>query len=147
MKAFDQVRRFLLRFRYPVSMPEDVAFALGVEISNYITFEQFVERLTCPSCKPTKLTKYMEREKALDAFQQAHCQEHFKYSSLVSYYFMEGWLEFALKFDEKGQLRRLYLHHKSIKQDRGIEIVLRSDSNHPPLKFYPDEKLPFKKCA
>ena len=124
MKAFDQLCRFFIRFRYPVTLPEDVASALGINLSNYITFDKFVSLLTCPSCKPTRLQKYMPREKAEEAFQNAHCKERFKGSSLFSFYFAEGWMEFMLEFDDQSRLRRMYLHHKNIKQERGIEIHL-----------------------
>lgn len=124
MKAFDQLCRFFIRFRYPVSLPEDIAQALGINLSNYITFEKFVGQLTCPSCAPTRLKKFMSREKAEEAFQNAHCKEHFKKTSLYSFYFSQGWMEFVLEFDDQSRLRRVYLHHKDIKHDRGVEIQL-----------------------
>ncbi len=125
MKAFELLSRFFLRFRYPVTLPEDVAQALGIELSNNISFERFVHLLTCPTCQPSKLRKYMSRDIAEDAFQNAHCKEHFKKNSLFSFYFSEGWVEFSLEFDNQSKLRRLYLHHKSIEQERGIEIPLQ----------------------
>jgi hypothetical protein len=129
MKAFDQLCRFFIRFRYPISLPEDIAEALGINLSNYITFEKFVSLLTCPSCKPTKLHKYMSREKAELAFKNAHCKEQFKGSSLYSFYFAEGWMEFMLEFDDQSRLRRMYLHHKNIELERGAEIQLYQHEN------------------
>lgn len=125
MKAIELFSRFFLRFRYPVTLPEDVAQALGIELSNYITFNQLVHFLTCPTCCPSKLKKFMTREQAEEAFQNAHCKELFKKNSLFSFYFSEGWMEFSLEFDDESRLRRMYLHHKSIIQDRGIEIPLQ----------------------
>lgn len=125
MKAFDLLCRFLIRFRYPISMPEDIAEALGLDLTNYITFDKFVSLLTCPNCKPTKLHKFMPRDKAELAFKNAHCKEFFKTSSLFSFYFAEGWMEFMLEFDDQSRLRRMYLHHKQIKQERGAEIQLQ----------------------
>jgi hypothetical protein len=107
-----------------VTLPEDVAKALGIYISNYITFDKLVHLLTCPSCRPTRLKRYMTREKAEEAFQNAHCKELFKGTSLFSFYFPEGWMEFLLEFDNQSRLRRLYLRHKNIKQERGVEILL-----------------------
>jgi hypothetical protein len=109
-----------------VTLPEDVAQALGIELSNYITFDKLVTSLTCPSCQPSKLRKFMNRERAEDAFRNAHSKELFKKNSLFSFYFSEGWIEFSLEFDDQSRLRRLYLHHKSIQQERGIEIPLQS---------------------
>ena len=40
MKVLNSFSHFFLRFRYPVSMPEDVAIALGIEISNYLIIEE-----------------------------------------------------------------------------------------------------------
>ena len=65
----------------------------------------------------------MPKEKAQEAFQKAH-QEHFNRTSLFSFYFAEGWMEFVLEFDEQSRLRRMFLHHKNIKQERGVEIHL-----------------------
>lgn len=124
MKALDHLYRILIRFRYPVSLPEDVASALGIEVSNFLTFEQFVEYLTGPLCRPTRLTRFMSREKAEEAFQSAQCKESFHQNTLFSYYFSEGWLEFVLQFDEQSRLRRIYLQHKNIQSDTGIEIPL-----------------------
>ena len=124
MKAFSFIFRLMLRFRYPVSLPEDVATALGVDVSNHITFEEFVSRITSPACRPTKLTKFMPRDQAEEAFNTACRKERFKQNSLYSYYFTEGWMEFILKFDDQSRLRRVYLQHKHIHEDSGIEITL-----------------------
>lgn len=128
MKAFDLLYRFFLRFRYPVSLPEDVACALGVELSCYLTFEEFVGRLKCPHFRPTRLRKYMPREQAEDAFSSALRIDRFGQKSLFSYYFNEGWMEFVLQFDDQARLRRVYLQHRDIPDDLGIEIPLTQDS-------------------
>jgi hypothetical protein len=139
MKAMDQLYRFFIRFRYPVSMPEDIATALGLDISNYVTFDQFVNLITHPTCKPTRISKYMPREKAEEAFRGAQCKDRFKRSTLFSFYFSEGWLEFTLEYDEQSLLRRVYVNHKQIKQDRGVELTLTKDSHFciPPVKLHP----------
>lgn len=124
MSALDSVYRFLLRFRYPVSLPENVADALGIPVSNFLTFDEFVKHLSSPNCVPTNLKKYMPREDAEKAFKGALRQERFKQTTLCSYYFNEGWMEFMLSFDEKSRLRRLYLQHKQIPSPKGIEITL-----------------------
>jgi hypothetical protein len=124
MRAFDLMYRFFLRFRYPVSVPEDIACALGVDLSCHLTFEEFVNRLQCPNFRPTRLKKYMPRELAEDAFSSALRVDRFGQKSLFSYYFNEGWMEFILQFDEDARLRRIYLQHKCIHDDRGLEIPL-----------------------
>ena len=124
-KAIHYLQRLVIRFRYPVSLPEEVAEALGLEMTNNITFDKFLERLCCPSCCPHRLTRFMPREMAEELFTTALRRESFKYHTLISYYFKGGWLEFVLYFDEQSQLRRLYIKHKSFKTDSGREIVLK----------------------
>lgn len=124
MKAWELLSRLIVRFRYPVSLPEDVAQALGIHMSNFLTFEEFVNQLMSPECRPTRLTKFMPRDKAEEAFQGAQRTERFQQNTLISYYFSEGWMEFVLSFDEKSRLRRIYLQHKQICSDKGIEIQL-----------------------
>lgn len=121
MKAIDLLFSFFVRFRYPFSLPEDISKALGVPLSNSLPFNEFVNRLVAPAFKPTTLCKFMIREKAEEAFCNAPCQERFGQSTLFTYYFKGGPLQFVLKFkDEK--LRRVSVLHKDIPQDDGIEI-------------------------
>lgn len=124
MKMWDVLSRLLIRFRYPVSLPEDVAEALGIRMSNFLTFDEFVNELVSPECRPTRLSKFMPRDKAEEAFQGAQRTERFQQNTLISYYFSEGWMEFVLSFDEHSRLRRIYLQHKQITSDKGIEIQL-----------------------
>src|ERR1700722_3185582 len=109
MKVLDYFNRLLLRFRHPVSLPENVAEALGISLSNYLTFEELVKALIHPSYKPTRVTRFMPREQAEQAFEGALCKECFLEKSLFSYYLNEGWLEFILLFDDKSRLRRIYI--------------------------------------
>ncbi len=125
MKPFDFISRFLLRYRYPMSLPEDIAFDLGVPVSNQLAFKEFVDYLICPHCCPTKLAKFMPRELAENAFERAQCKEKFRDRTLISFQFIEGWLEFDLQFDSESRLRRIYLQHKNIENERGVEIKLR----------------------
>ena len=106
---------FFLRFRYPVSLPEDVAGDLGFNFSNELSFREFVNYLTDPNHRPTKLIRFMPREQAEQIFRTALRREHFTHHSLFSYYFNGGWMEFVLDFDTQSRLRRLYLRHKDIK--------------------------------
>lgn len=129
MKTLDCFSRFFLRFRYPVTLPEDVASALGINISNFVTFDEFIQKLTSPECCPTKLTKFMPRESAEKAFNSAQRKECFMGSSLFSYYFSEGWMEFKLEFDSKSLLRRIYIQHIKIQEDRGIELHLYTNNS------------------
>lgn len=125
-KPLEYVSRFFLRFKYPVSLPEEVAEALGIELSNQVTFDELVRQLACPACRPTRLKRFMPRDKAEAAFMRAPRREKFSNNTLCSYYFNEGWVEFILRFDEKSRLRRIYLQHKKVKGDQGIEIPLRT---------------------
>ncbi|MCB1118598.1 MAG: hypothetical protein KDK65_01420 [Chlamydiia bacterium] len=116
--------RLFVRFRYPVSLPEDVANALGISISNWISFETMLKQLSHPNSPPKYLAKYMPRAEAEEPFHQAPKKEHFCRTSLFSFYFNEGWLAFKLQFDEADRLRRLFVQHPSIPHPDGIEIPL-----------------------
>jgi hypothetical protein len=123
MKVFEPILHLFLRFRYPVSMPADVAADLGLNISNYLTFTEFMDCLTDPSHRPTKLKRFMPRDQAEDIFRLALRKERFQQNSLFSYHFKEkGWVEIALQFDEKSRLRRIYIRHKDLKQKHEISI-------------------------
>lgn len=124
MSIFNRALGLLARFRYPVSLPQDIACAIGIEIQNTVRFRQLLSLLTNPYCSPTKLTKYMPREQAECAFQSALRIDRFNQSSLYSFYFNEGWLEFELQFDHLSRLRRVYLHHKLISDLHGHELIL-----------------------
>jgi hypothetical protein len=128
MKTLDWLYRVILRFRYPVTLPEEIATDLGINTSNFITFNELICLITNVSCKPKRLKRFMPREAAESAFKSAQRKEKFGRNSLFSYYFLEGWLEFSLYFDEKSRLRRIYLQHKSVQKERGIEISLHEES-------------------
>lgn len=125
MKTLDCFFRFFIRFRYPVTLPADIAESLGVKLSNFISFDELVNTLIDPACSPTKLTKLMPRKEAENAFMGAQRKESFCRTTLISYYFNEGWLEFNLQFDTESRLRRVYLQHKKIESDKGIELQLK----------------------
>lgn len=109
MTLLASLTRLMSRFRYPVSLPEDIAKDIGVCVSNSLNFDDFLEFLSSFDCRPTKLRKYMPREEAEAAFSSALKKENFNSNTLFSYYFNKGWLVFALYFDDEGRLRRLNL--------------------------------------
>ncbi len=127
MQFFTAVQQMFIRFRYPVSLPEDVAISLGVQIENNIGFKTFLN--TCRDCEPTRLAKFMPRMEAERAFHAAIRKEKFSSSSLFSFYFNEGWLEFELQFDSNSLLRRVYVHHKLISEPGIYELQLQIDQN------------------
>ncbi|WP_068468214.1 hypothetical protein [Candidatus Protochlamydia phocaeensis] len=123
MKLLTQpLKHFFIRLRYPVSMPEDVAADLGLNISNALSFKEFIKCLTNPCLRPTKLMRFMPREEAESIFQAALRKERFKQNSLFSYHFNGGWMEFMLQFDEQSRLRRIYIQHKDLEQKYEISI-------------------------
>lgn len=124
MTPFKLIYRFLLRMRYPVSLPEEVAEDLGISVSDSWSFDSFVGELVSPACRPTRLKKYMPRDQAEAAFHGALRKERFAHNTLFSYYFNEGWMEFSLLFDEQSRLRRLYLQHRKISTQEAVEITL-----------------------
>ncbi|MEI8124849.1 MAG: hypothetical protein WCG42_03765 [Parachlamydiaceae bacterium] len=121
---FHWLSNIILRLRYPVALPEEIATDIGVPISNVLTFDEFVRKLTNLSSRPERLKRFMPRDLAEAAFEKAQRKEIFGRNSLFSYYFNEGWLEFSLHFDEQSRLRRVYLQHKNFVHEQGIEIRL-----------------------
>lgn len=124
IRPLDRFARFLARFRYPVALPEDVAETLGVNVSNFLTFDELIKKLSTCDSNPHRLAKYMPRREAERAFTNATCVEQFGRKTLISYYFPEGWIEFLLEFDSEMLLRRLYLRHKDIEAEEGVEVLL-----------------------
>jgi hypothetical protein len=116
--------RLMSRVRHPVSLPEDVAVALGFQCSNICSMDYLLSQLRSPSLRPTELKKLMPRKKAEALFCRACRTERFQRNTLCSFYFRRGWLEFVLQFDENSRLRRVYVQHRDIPEDRGIELAL-----------------------
>lgn len=126
IKPFDCISRFFARFRYPVTLPEDVAETLGVQVSNFLSYEELLQKISTCECNPLRLARFMPRNEAESAFKHATCIERFGSKTLISYYFSEGWVGFVLQFDSHMQLRRIYLRHNEIKNEEGLEINLCS---------------------
>ncbi len=123
----EKITRLICRFRYPVSLPEDVARDLGMYLPNTLRFQSFLKSLSIPRYRPTNVRKFMFREAAEAAFGSALKKESFKSCSLFSYYFNKGWLVFALYFDDAGRLRRLYLQCPTCVESEGFDIPLEED--------------------
>jgi hypothetical protein len=124
LKRWNMVSRILMRFRYPVSLPEDVISALGLDLPKRLSFQQLISQLACPFKRPARVTKFMPRALAEEAFKTALKKECFGKKTHFSFCFSEDWIVFVLHFDEEALLRRIYIHHKHIEQDQGIEIPL-----------------------
>jgi len=113
---------FFIRLRYPFSTPEDVGSDFGLNLTNQLSFQEFINCLTNPSNHPTKISKFMPRDTVENLFHEARHKEVFRHNTLISYYFNEGWMEFLLYFDENSKLRRVYICHKELKQKIEIPI-------------------------
>lgn len=125
---FDALMRFICRFRYPVSLPEDIALDLGINLPNTLNFQEFLKFLSSPHHRPSKIRKFMEREKAERTFCKALKCERFKTCSFFSYYFKKNWLVIALHFDDKDRLRRMYLQCPASEKMDGFDIILEEES-------------------
>lgn len=122
MNVLKPLMHLFIRFRYPFSMPADVAEDLGLSLSNTLTFQEFFNILLDTSQRPKKLFRFMPRQQAEQIFQYALKKEKFPQNSLFSYHFKGGWVEFFLQFDDQSRLRRLYIRHKDLKQKHEIPI-------------------------
>jgi len=121
-----QLGNLMVRFIHPYSLPCDIADALGVDISNFISLNNLIAYLTSNSCHPKKLKKFMAREDAEEAFRNAFRIDHFPKISLCYYPFKSGCIEFILYFDEFSRLRRIYLQSNLIVSEEALEIPLYS---------------------
>ena len=121
MQLLENFSRLLSRFRYPVSLPEDVAGDLGLVLPNTLPFKEFVRILASPSSSPANLRKWMPRFKAEAFFQSAVRREIFKSNSLFSYKFTQGWVVIALYFNEDALLTRLFLQCPAHELDLPLE--------------------------
>ena len=66
----------------------------------------------------------MPRRQVDAAFSNARRKDTFQHRSIYSYYVGDGWLEFTLHFDENSRLRRLYVDHKNLQKEGGVELKL-----------------------
>ncbi len=127
MKWFEDFRYFLRRLKYPASLPEDIAEALGVECVEGLSFRELLDVVTDGKFRPGTLHKFMSRSESEAFFRSAMRTEFFRNNSLFSYYINRGWMGFELEFDSESRLRRLYFKHRCVEYDRGIEIMLREE--------------------
>lgn len=124
MQLLENLSRLVCRFRYPVSLPEDVANDLGMHLPNSLKLHDFIELLSSPQNRPKNLHKLMPREQAEEAFGSALKKESFKSCSLFSYDFNKNWLVIALYYDENERLRRLHLQCPACADLDGFDIPL-----------------------
>lgn len=110
------------RICYPISNPQQVLGALGIQSKTYVNFQQFLQQVVTRS--PRRLFRRMPRAQAEKAFSTAYKKEGFHHMTIMSYYFCQGWLEFILEFDPRDHLRRLYVQHRLINSSHTIELEL-----------------------
>lgn len=130
---YKEISRFFSHFRYPASLPEDIALDLGIEIPKSLNFQKFLEELASPHIRLKKIYKFMPQEEAELAFNSALKKESFKSTTLFSYFFPEGWVVITLYFDEEKQLRRLHVFcpsNLSSKEEFDIRILPRHSINN-----------------
>lgn len=123
MQLLQGLARLVSRFRYPVSLPEDVGKDLGTHCSNLLRFHDFLALLSDSDYRPTTLRRLMPRQQAERSFQSALKREIFHSCSLFSYYFHKRWLVITLYFDKESRLRRLHLTYPD-RDKEGFDIPL-----------------------
>ncbi len=126
MQLRAQLVKLLHRFRYPVSLPHDIAHDLGLNAPPTTSLAVFLEFLCSSSPKPCRLRKWMMRCQAEASFQTALKKETFGGCSLFSYGFNKGWLVIALYFDERDLLRRAFVHCPTCEggNKEGFDLIL-----------------------
>lgn len=127
--------------RYPISHPADVLRALGIQPRKSFNFRQFLQHVVTQS--PRTLYRRMLRTDAEKIFKTAYKKEVFHHTTIISYCFCQGWLEFILEFDTKDLLRRLYVQHRLLNSAHSLELELpewEESSLVAPLK---EEKISY----
>lgn len=124
MSVLYALNRLFNRFRYPFSMPDDLASDLGVSIVPGMSFEGFLEHLKFSANHPTKLWKFMPRYQAERRFQSAIKKEVFPSSTFFSYSFHQSWLLLVLHFDGQSRLRRLHVQCPSSIAKKSFDLSL-----------------------
>ncbi|MFZ0566117.1 MAG: hypothetical protein WAM28_08040 [Chlamydiales bacterium] len=124
MQLLESIIRLLSRFRYPVSLPEDVARDLGLFLPNTLGFRDFLRLLASPHHRCARLHKYISRHRAEAVFESALQTEKFKSCTLISYYFNKGWLVFTLHFDEQMLLTRISIQCPACERIEGFDLPL-----------------------
>ena len=127
MQLLESITRLLSRFRYPMSLPEDVSRDLGISLPNTLNFHNFLQLLASPHHRSTKLHKYISRHQAEAAFESALKKETFKSCTFFSYYFNKGWLVFVLYFDEETLLRRVHIQYPACETMEGFDLPLSEE--------------------
>lgn len=127
--VFGRLSAFFLRWRYPVSTPQEVFKALGMDLPTPTDFQEFIQQLDFSHKQIKNFFRFMPREEAEAYFSSAVKKERFRHQSLYSYCFKstqkDCWVEFILDFDQHSRLRRMYLEHKEMGAKR-LEIHLAS---------------------
>ena len=119
---FKKFHRLVARFRYPVSLPEDITTDLGCSLPKISNFFAFIESLS--NLCPKKLYKFMSKREAESSFCCALKKETFQSTTFFSYFFNQGWIVIALHFDEKERLRRVYVQCPADHVKEGFDISL-----------------------
>lgn len=121
--------RLMSRFRYPVSLPEEIACDLGLMIPNTIQCKDLIRFLSSPNLPPIKLKKYMPRFRAESHFRSPVKSESFPNRTLFSYYLGKGWVVVSLYYDDQALLRRVSLQFPKNLEDISLDLPLLEDSS------------------
>lgn len=126
MHFLDLILDLVHRFSHPGSLPNDVAYDLGLEVYGRLSVNELLQMLK----NPTHLKKYMKKGLADQLFVHAQRKDIFKLTSRFTYFFNQGLLEFVLDFDSDEQLRRAYATFHNSKGNLMVELPL------PTTPFY-----------
>ena len=122
--CFQGMYRAVAHLKHPISLPEDIGYALSFPVSNFVSTSELLTILKSDGFMPHNLSRFMQREKAELYFHKAITKDYFMDRSIFSYSFHNNFVEFVLEFDADSRLRRLYLRHDSILMQKGKELPL-----------------------
>ncbi len=126
MKFLDSCLRLFCQFKYPLSLPDEVALAIGMRQANFIPFDLLCKTITPPRDAPKALKKYMNRKEAEKVFKSALSRKFEPLQSHFSYTVDGTTVNFTLHFDQNERLRRLVVQREEIYFAKGIDIPLET---------------------
>jgi hypothetical protein len=117
LTLWSRLTKLVARIWYPVALPEDIASCFGLKVSNLLPMEDLVRVLLKSQSYTSFLSRYMPRDVAESVFRRATSIESFGDKTIISYYFIGGWMEYVLHFDKEDRLRRVYLCHRALERE------------------------------
>ena len=125
MSPITFIKKIYSSVKSPLMLPYEICQALGLDQNTFDSFDDFIQQATHPVALGNRVKRFSSREDAELLFDASEKKERFRNQSVYYFYFAKAWLAISLHFDDEHCLRRLYLIHEHIFEER-LELKLRS---------------------